>query len=399
MRLVLLFLVLACETGPAAPRGVALDVPHLPPPGEALSVDVTGAAPGAPLTLHARNADPGETIHFVVNGSGSGVGPCPSVLDGLCVDLSPPFFRFSSVADAGGEAWFDVDLPASIDPSRVLGVQAFALRDGAAGDSVGSDVVESPLSEALPEACYPGLDEDWTTCMALEDVDPGPDYVYPEPLDGSAQYREPVLWLDLTVEDPAMHLAPNFLLDEIAQEWKGPYAVVQPHAIERLQDMRDELGALIINSGYRSPEYNETVDGVTWSRHIYGDAFDIDPVSVSLDTLADTCAEHGAGYVGVYVDHIHCDWRDDPVDVGFFGPAPILNITTQPYLRAEPMWVGEALTTTSEGWDEGEPLREWTAFDAQGRVLAEARGQTWVPPEGTARIRCTVGKALEVWIP
>ena len=33
--------------------------------------------------------------------------------------------------------------------------------------------------------------------MPLEDVDPGPDYVYPEPLDGSAQYREPLLWLDL----------------------------------------------------------------------------------------------------------------------------------------------------------------------------------------------------------
>lgn len=400
MRPVVLISVLACGADtPDADKPGLQAAAVLPPPGVHLTLEVTGAAPGATMTLRAFDADPGETVHFAVNGSGLGSGPCPEVLDGLCVDLAPPLFRFSAEADTRGEAQVDVDLPATLDPSRVLGVQAFAIRDGAAGESVGSDVVEAPLSEGDVWTCFPGADEDWTTCMPLWEGDAGSDYDYPDPLDGSAQYREPIRWIDLTVEDPATHLAPNFLLSEIAQEWKGPYAVVQPHAIERLQDVRDELGALIINSGFRSPAYNETVDGVTWSRHIYGDAFDIDPVSVSLDTLAETCAAHGAGFVGVYVDHIHCDWRDDLVDVNFFGPETIMHATVQPQLRAEPVWIGDALTTTSEGWDEGEPLREWTAFDAQGNVLAEARGTSFVPPEGAARVRCTVGKALEVWVP
>ena len=400
MRSAVLISVIACGTYTPQPEKPLLRAgAALPPPGVDLTLEVTGASPGATMTLSALDADPGETVHFAVNGSGTGSGPCPDVLDGLCVDLVPPLFRFSAVADARGEAQVDVDLPASLDPSLVLGVQAFAIRDGASGESVGSDVVEAALADGDVVTCFPGADEDWSACMTLWEGDPSSDYDYPAPLDGSPQYRAPLRWIDLTVEDPSTHLAPNFLLSEIAQEWKGPYAVVQPHAIEHLQDVRDELGALIINSGFRSPAYNETVDGATWSRHIYGDAFDINPVSVSLDTLAETCAAHGAGFVGVYVDHIHCDWRDDPVDVDFFGPETILNATVQPHLSAEPVWIGHALTTTSEGWDEGEPLREWTAFDAEGNILAEARGTSWIPPEGTAQVRCTVGKALEVWVP
>jgi hypothetical protein len=206
------------------------------------------------------------------------------------------------------------------------------------------------------------------------------------------------MWLDLAVEDPSLSLAPNFILDEVAQEWKGRYAVVQPHAIQRLQDMRDVLGPLIVNSGYRNVTYNASVGGSTWSRHMWGDAFDLDPVSVSLDVLADTCAESGAGYIGVYESHIHCDWRDDPIDLLFFGPERAALHTVQPELFAEAFWDGDALSTTREGWDEGEPLREWTAYSVDGRLLETARGRFYVPPADAARVLCTVGKAFDVWV-
>ena len=244
-------------------------------------------------------------------------------------------------------------------------------------------------------ACYPGPARDWQVCLPVVTVDPLPeDYDYPDPLDGSAQYRPPIAWLDLAAEDPSQSLAPNFVLDELAQEWKGRWAVVQPHAVQRLQDLRDDLGALAVNSGYRSPAYNAGVGGATWSRHMYGDAFDLDPVSVSLDTLADACAAHGAGYVGVYESHIHCDWRADTVDEVFYGlgwrsaPAPIVEHEAR-LVESAGIWTAPAV-----GWDEGEPLREWVALDGADLVIARSTGRSFAPPSGTATVRVVIGRAV-----
>ena len=140
----------------------------------------------------------------------------------------------------------------------------------------------------------------------------------------------------------------------------------------------------------------EATDRVGDARR-FGDAFDLDPVSVSLDALADTCAEHGAGYVGVYVSHIHCDWRDDPVDLDFFGPERAALATVQPDLNARVYWTEAGLTTTADGWDEGEPLREWTAFASDGTILGEATVGVFLPPVGATRVRCTVGRAIDSW--
>ena len=62
------------------------------------------------------------------------------------------------------------------------------------------------------------------------------------------------------------------------------------------------------------------VGGATHSRHVYGDSFDIRSSAASLDALADHCQTLGAGYIGWYESHIHCDWRDDPMSEAFFGP-------------------------------------------------------------------------------
>src|SRR5690606_7813237 len=100
----------------------------------------------------------------------------------------------------------------------------------------------------------------------------GSAYTYPAAYQGSANYRPPVAYLDLLAVEASERLAPNFTLGEVAQASKGRYAVVQPHAVAHMQAIRDQLGALTVNSGYRSPGYNSGIAGsATYSRHMYGD--------------------------------------------------------------------------------------------------------------------------------
>ena len=147
MRVSILFLLTACATGVEDPNqsNFGVDRP-LPPPGEELGISFDGGTPGEIFSMRVTNADPGEDVQFVISANGAGVGPCPALLDGLCVELTPPLYRFTSTADSLGRAQYDVTLPATLDPSRTLGFQAFAVRDGAVGESVGSVVVEVPLS-------------------------------------------------------------------------------------------------------------------------------------------------------------------------------------------------------------------------------------------------------------
>lgn len=259
-------------------------------------------------------------------------------------------------------------------------------------DTSPPDTDTGPAPQA-DEACYLGQNRAGTTCLPVDSPASMPSgYNYPPPLSGSSQYRAPQAWLDLQTADPALQLAPNFRLDEMAQLHKGRYAVVQPHAVERLQALRDTLGPLVINSGYRSPAYNASVGGVTNSRHMFGDAFDLDPVNVTVQRLSQECYAEGAGYVGVYDTFAHCDWRDDLVDPVFFdGDRRAALVATWPHHDARVERAGQRMFAPAEGWDEGEPLREWTAFDAEDRVIATAEGESFVAPYGTARVQVIVG--------
>ena len=248
-------------------------------------------------------------------------------------------------------------------------------------------------------ACYNG----GATCLPLTAVDP---YSYPSPL--NANYREPVQYIDM--DDPSVdteaRVAANFKLGEICVRSKGRYQVLQRHAVQKLQAVRTAAGsALTINSGFRSPDYNASVGGATRSRHMYGDAFDIMPGAVGQDGLMSICTSHGAGYVAKYASgHIHCDWRSDTVDALFFGTAfaplgPPMPAWAVSDLRAdiEPSSAGSYVAPAS-GYDEteGELLREWTALDAHGNVLAEATGATFTPPVGTQILRVSIGGLIEV---
>jgi hypothetical protein len=267
---------------------------------------------------------------------------------------------------------------------------------GGDDDGDGDDNGDGGEVETDPEVCYPGENNAWTTCVPIHTFDSPPTgYSYPDPLQGNPNYRKPVAFIDLEQIDPKLKLAPNFTLDEIAQSFKGRWAIVQPHAVESLQKLRDAVGAIGVNSGYRSPQYNSQVGGATHSRHMYGDAFDMAPQSVSLATLENQCVSAG-GQLVKYNSHVHCDFRFDDVSVEFFGPAP--NGAPLPFdeLSGRIVSIGDVHTAPAEGFDEGEPFREWTARDADGVVLAKGEGNVFVAPRGTATVEVLIGGRIEV---
>ena len=153
-------------------------------------------------------------------------------------------------------------------------------------------------------------------------------------------------------------------------------------------------GPLTITSGYRNPEYNASVGGVSSSRHQYGDAADLDASGWSVEDLGDVCYDEGASYVGLYEDgHTHCDWRDHTLDPAFYGsaggpPVPQETIT----LRCS----AGLCSAPAEGFDEGEPFRRWWALDADGRTIVTETGRNFVAPAGAVRIRVRVGGRVEV---
>lgn len=74
------------------------------------------------------------------------------------------------------------------------------------------------------------------------------------------------------------HNLPNFPHTE--QEWQN----LEYLARNLLQPLREALGPVRINSGYRSPEVNAKVGGSPTSYHCLGCAADIELMSVSLLT-------------------------------------------------------------------------------------------------------------------
>jgi len=268
------------------------------------------------------------------------------------------------------------------------------------------------------EACFPGPNGNGRVCFSLVEAsafdDPG--YDYPEPLNDSAQYSPPVRYLDLDAINLTRMVAANFAIGEMVRPDRGQYAVVQAHAVETLQEIRDDVGALRVNSGYRSPGHNASIPGsATYSRHQYGDAFDLDPLDTTLGALESACNQAGASYVGVYETHRHCDWRLTTLDRSFYGtdlqgsgqaevPLDIASFRTMPQTDA---WLeivddkeGWYLAAPAEGWDEGEPLREWTAYDASGRIVDEQTSRTYVPPDDAVEVEVVVGREVvrSIWL-
>ncbi|MEM6926420.1 MAG: D-Ala-D-Ala carboxypeptidase family metallohydrolase [Myxococcota bacterium] len=255
---------------------------------------------------------------------------------------------------------------------------------------------DEPLGPSV-DACYLGQARDGRTCVDASPIASTVDgYDYPSPFQGSSQYLAPLRFLDLADLDPELPLAPNFVLGEVTNRGRGQYGVVQTHAIDRLQAVRDAVGLIVVNSGYRSPGHNASIPGAaSSSRHLYGDGFDLDPGAVDLNTLAAACEDEGAGYVEVYVSHVHCDWREDPLDRAFFDGVRQVPFASTPARDAMIAMDGPRLVAPAEGFPEGEPLREWSAYSEAGSLLATETGRTFEPPIATSRVTVRVGRVVE----
>ncbi|MCK6530130.1 D-Ala-D-Ala carboxypeptidase family metallohydrolase, partial [Myxococcota bacterium] len=281
------------------------------------------------------------------------------------------------------------------------------------------DDTAAPDDDTTPEpppsqVCYPGPALDGTACVPVVPAsgisDPGGEYEYgdpaasPDPL----AYQEPDRYVDLLAVDGGFDLAPHFALDEFMQSWKGRYGLTSPAVVELMETIRTWRGEpLYVTSGYRSPAYNAAQPGAaTWSRHLYGDAVDFYMAGTGIGELEDDCVALGADYTALYDDgHVHCDWRDLPLEPGFFDPATGL----APFERRSPSaaslapgrGAGDARAgdpvsyrVLHAGFDEGAPRVEWRVLDPGGAVAAAGEGLSvlFVPEvPGPHRIEARVG--------
>ena len=82
-----------------------------------------------------------------------------------------------------------------------------------------------------------------------------------------------------------------------------------------MQNIRNQFGKpIIINSGYRTPEYNKKVGGATRSQHCYGTAADIvvdgiSPASVAIAAEKALKKTGHSGGIGLYKSFVHVDVR------------------------------------------------------------------------------------------
>ena len=264
--------------------------------------------------------------------------------------------------------------------------------------------------------CYPGAANTWDVCFDLISKANlnASGYNYPAGGPDAVQYAAPNHFLDLKGLATSTKLAKNFTVGEFMQAYKGQYAVYSPKAVAHWQAIRSKLGvALSITSGFRSPGYNAGISGAaTYSRHMYGDAADASANgAVSLTTLSNACKAEGADFVKIYTSHVHCDWRYDALDPGFWAAAgkpgagkPGAHKHADDPGEPTDAWVdppeyqphaGDAVFLKARhiGFDEGTPWVTWRVTGPDTDLVVEpAENLAFVTPTaGTYTVTWTVG--------
>lgn len=118
-------------------------------------------------------------------------------------------------------------------------------------------------------------------------------------------------------KDGGKKLSTNFAVKEFACKDGSDAVLVAPRLVMVLQSLRSHFcAAVTINSGYRTPQYNARVGGVTDSQHCYGTAADI---VVRGKTPAQVAAYARQlmpdwGGVWVYDSFCHIDVREAKAD-------------------------------------------------------------------------------------
>lgn len=300
-----------------------------------------------------------------------------------------------------------------------------ALGSGCGGPSTSSNL-SSQGGLIGPSACYLGEKSKGTTCVTLMSIDAAKEkylnpFTDPSFMSGAnkEQYRMPVQAVDLKVVSPSLKIAPNFVLSEFMSLEKGPYGIFSTTVVKKIQEIRTLTGAsLRVNSAYRSPKWNAGISGAAkWSRHQYGDAVDIASSGATLNELVQLCRNLGAIYVDKYATHVHCDWRNTPLEPTFFGHVHsgkvqefteeearirILNNlheTSFIHVSGE-LKAGNIVLLTSEVTykeDNEELYKEWEIIAPNGdRVIFEQSEVSLYLRSGTYQIVHTIGENIRL---
>ncbi len=147
MRSILLLLVLgACSTSQESPTSLSGGVTISAPPPRLLFAPAVG---GERTLVLVRNLEPGTWVSLAGSLAGPGVGPCPPVLEGACLDLLAPVRLAEVEASPQGDALLVLDVPATL-AGETLSVQAAAFgRRGVALTAVASRVVgQGPVADS-----------------------------------------------------------------------------------------------------------------------------------------------------------------------------------------------------------------------------------------------------------
>ncbi len=118
-----------------------------------------------------------------------------------------------------------------------------------------------------------------------------------------------------------IQLTEHFSLHEFQCRHCGQVKL-HPELLQKLQALRDELGApLVVTSGYRCETHNQNVGGARNSYHVQGMAADIaaGPTGLDVHALADLCQRRGFGGIGAYASQgfVHVDVRPAATPVRF----------------------------------------------------------------------------------
>ena len=112
-------------------------------------------------------------------------------------------------------------------------------------------------------------------------------------------------------------LSAHFRVEEFACRDGSDAILVAPRLVMVLESIRTHFGsAVVINSGYRTPQYNAKESGAAHSQHCYGTAADI---VVRGKTPAQVAAYARQlmpdwGGVGKYASFTHIDVRETKAD-------------------------------------------------------------------------------------
>lgn len=105
----------------------------------------------------------------------------------------------------------------------------------------------------------------------------------------------------------------NFKVREYACKDGSDLVLIADELAKLLQEIRNRLGVLHINSGFRTENWNEKVGGKPYSYHLAGMAADIWVKNVSPKKVAQTASEILGTHGGVilYTNFVHVDVRKD----------------------------------------------------------------------------------------